>query len=104
METFFAEMYDTSDGGFLASAARAQPPSYFVFTLTRQHDPPPTERERSSPISDRDAWRFDGFEGCWFVWSIEPERRGGGGGGPPGSDDGPPPGLELSLPAQGRLR
>ena len=104
VQTYYPEMYDTCDGGFLAAAAAAQPPSYFIFTLTRQHDPPPTAREVAAGPDNwdpRDKARFDGFEGCWFVWSIEPERRGGD-----GSDDDddapaddPPPGLELRLPA-----
>ena len=60
--------------------------------------------------SQREASRFDGFEGCWLVWSIEPERRGGGGEDDDGDDDAPangPPGLERALPtvelAGGRL-
>ena len=95
VETFYADMYDMSDGGFLAAAAAAQPPSYFIFTLTRQHDDPPaTDKEVAS------------FEGCWFVWTIEPERRGGGGGDEPppdDDDDDGPPGRELLLPQPTRL-
>ena len=60
--------------------------------------------------SQREASRFDGFEGCWLVWSIEPERRGGGGEDDDGDDDAPAngsPGLERALPtvelAGGRL-
>ena len=100
VETFYADMYDTCDGGFLAAAAAAAPPSYFVFTLTHQHDEPPTERELS--IADpRDAARFDGFDGCWLVWSIERERRGGGGDDDtPGGDDDPLPARERALPLQ----
>ena len=77
VRTFSAEMFDSEDGGFLRAAAEAAPPAYFVFTLTRQHDPPPTPRELAS-IDCRETARFDGFDGCWFVWKIEPERRRGG--------------------------
>lgn len=102
VDTFYSDMYDTCDGGFLAAAAAAEPPRYFLFTLTRQSPAPeaasPKARRTLVPTR-RDA--LDGFEGCWLVWCIEPERRGGGGGGdgPPVDDgDDGPPGRELSLP------
>ena len=47
---------------------------YYSFTLTRQSDPPPPSREPSSPIEDFRC--IDGFEGCWFVWSIVEETGG----------------------------
>ena len=69
----------------------------FVFTLQRQHDPPPPEREAALARRDsscgvtmahdaRNAGRFDGYDGCWFVWSIAADGGGDGdavGGGPP---------------------
>ena len=65
------------------------------------HAPLLSPRQAASP-DPRDAARFDGFEGCWLVWSIAPERRGGGGDGPPGDgrDDDGPPGRELTLPSR----
>jgi hypothetical protein len=39
----------------------------FVFTLTRQ-----------SAFDGGDRRDCDGFERCWFVWSIKPEGGGGG--------------------------
>ena len=46
----------------------------FIFHCTRQSDPPPPTID----FDDRfDKSRLiDGFEGCWFVWRIEPERGG----------------------------
>jgi len=38
---------------------------YFVFTLTRQ-----------SGYDGGDPRDCDGYEKCWFVWSIRPERKG----------------------------
>lgn len=70
VDTYYADMYGEWDGGFLRAAAAAHPPSYFVFTLTRE----PEEG------------------GAWRVWSIALERKGGGGGGghePPPGFDGP---------------
>ena len=84
VDVFHADMYDDCDGGFLQAAAAAQPPLYFVFTLMQQS---------SSVCASEDA-------PCWFVWSIEPERRGGGGGNDNDdrpSDD-PLPTRELPLP------
>lgn len=52
----------------------------YTFTLTRQHDPPPPAIEATTPTlaqDPRNAGRFDGFEGCWLVWSIEPDGDGG---------------------------
>lgn len=102
VQTFYAEMYDTCDGGFLAAAAAAQPPAYFVYTLTRQHVP----RERVTQMRDEyDAERGDGKD-LWLVWNIDPERRGGGGDAddePTPDDHDPPPGRELPLSARGRL-
>ncbi|KAL1530163.1 hypothetical protein AB1Y20_001079 [Prymnesium parvum] len=39
---------------------------HFVFTLTRQ-----------SRYDGGDPRDYDGFEGCWFVWTITPEDDGG---------------------------
>ena len=69
-------------------------------TLVRQHDPPPPVRERSTPtmaMDPRNADRFDGFEGCWFVWSIVPDNGGGGDG--EDYDGSPRGGAEKPLPA-----
>ena len=85
VKTFHADMYDACDGGWLQAAADAAPPVYFVFTLMRQHDPPPPERLSIDP---RETERFDGFDQCWFVSSIVPERNGGRGDD---DDDEPPP-------------
>ena len=46
----------------------------FIFHCTRQSDPPPPTID----FDDRfDKSRLiDGFEGCWFVWKIEPDEGG----------------------------
>ena len=46
----------------------------FIFHCTRQSDPPPPTID----FDDRfDKSRLiDGFEGCWFVWRIEPDEGG----------------------------
>ena len=57
-----------------------EPDNVFTFTLTQQHDPPPTAHELANPTilnDDRNAARFDGFDKCWFVWSIQPDGGGG---------------------------
>ena len=95
VDIFYADRYDECDGGFLRAAAAAQPASYYIFTLTRQS----VESEPATSEPRRDA--SDGYAGCWFVWSIEPERRGGGGDDDdddPQTDGDPLPGLELALP------
>jgi len=74
----------------------------FEFTLTQQHDPPPTALELSSPTllhDERNSARFDGFDGCWLIWSIKPDD-GGGGCGAAGGRPAPPTGaLPLPRPA-----
>ena len=95
VDTFHADMYDAGDGGFLRAAAAAQPASYFIFTLTRQ------SVESGSIAFETRRDTSDEFAGCWFVWNIEPERRGGGGdddGDDPQKDGDPLPGRQLALP------
>ena len=55
-------------------------PTHYTFTLTRQHDPPPPPEEALRAPDVRNLARFDGFEGCWFVWSIQPDGNGGSDG------------------------
>lgn len=46
----------------------------YQFHLTRQSDPPPPTIDFDEKYDKcRD---IDGFEGCWFVWRIEPEDGG----------------------------
>ena len=83
-----------------ADPETGQPGGYYAMTLVRQHDPPPPVRERSTPtmaMDPRNADRFDGFEGCWFVWSIVPDNGGGGDG--EDYDGSPRGGAEKPLPA-----
>ena len=108
VHTFYAGMYDSGDGGFLAAAAAAHPPAYFILTLTRQSaaiELEPGTARTADIQARRDS--YDGYEDCWLVWNIEPERRRGGGDGPPDDDEGgdgdPPPGRELSLPRARQL-
>ena len=104
---FFPGFEGSDDGGFAASAANLAPPKYFLFTLVQQSLPPAEspklDGDAAAPSLRRAAANGDGL---WFVWSIEPERRGGGGGGG-GGGDGPPddgdgnsplPARELALP------
>ena len=46
----------------------------FRFTLTRQSDPPPPTIEINEACDK--SRNIDGFEGCWFVWSIAPDDGG----------------------------
>jgi len=95
-----ADTQDMGDDGFWRLYAAANTTLYFVFTLTRQYDPPPTEQDLVRMAWDaREAARDND---CWFVWSIEPERRGDGGGDDPAGADKTPPGQELLLPTRGR--
>ena len=70
--------------------APGERPERFVFTLMRQHTEPPPPREATTPTlaqDARNAGRFDGFDGCWFVWSI---ARDSDGGDAEGTEVGPP--------------
>ena len=92
VETYYADMYDTCDGGFLAAAAAAQPPSFFVFTLTRQHDEPPPASPTALAASDPREGRVQRASPLCAPRAAlalpvpQPRRRlGKGGGGTGGS-------------------
>lgn len=60
-----------------ARVSRGSKSKTFTFTLTRQSDPPPPTIEIDERV-DAGTRAIDGYEGCWFVWSIAPD----GGGAP----------------------